>query len=146
MALIQLVYASAAVKPFTGDELRELLVKARSNNTSLGVTGLLLYNHGSFFQVLEGEGEIVDPLFTKIERDPRHDRVLLLSRKNLNERCFGDWEMGFLDLDRTALKLPGFVRLLESTSTFLDLKGDSAMVGRLIDGFHTGLWRQAVER
>jgi hypothetical protein len=146
MAMIQLVYASAAARPFTSNELRDLLAKARTNNSSLGVTGLLLYNHGSFFQVLEGRQEIVDPLYERIEHDPRHDRILILSRKDIEEPSFGEWNMGFLDLDRTALKLPGFKRLLEANTTFLDLKGDSALVGRLIDGFHTGQWRHSVER
>jgi hypothetical protein len=145
MALIQLIYASAAVKPFSGNDLRKLLLKARTNNSAIGVSGLLLYNHGSFFQVLEGEAENVNPLFERIGRDPRHNQVLLLSRKDVEEPCFGDWSMGFLDLDRTAQKLPGFVRLMQANTTFLDLKGDSALVGRLVDGFHTGEWGQTVE-
>lgn len=146
VTLTQLIYASAAVKPFSENDLRELLLKARTHNSSIQVSGLLLYNHGSFFQVLEGAAEDVDPLYERIGRDPRHHRVLLLSRKKTAERCFGDWSMGFLDVDREARKLPGFVRFLESTTTFLDLKGDTALLGRLIDGFHTGLWRQSVER
>ncbi|MES2308187.1 MAG: BLUF domain-containing protein [Verrucomicrobiota bacterium] len=47
MSFIQLVYVSAATKPFSLIELRELLSKARKNNTSVGVTGLLLYHQNS---------------------------------------------------------------------------------------------------
>src|SRR5580692_8896441 len=38
MPLIQLVYASAATKPFTQTELRELLSRARANNSKEGIT------------------------------------------------------------------------------------------------------------
>ena len=146
MAFIQLIYASAATKAFSGQDLRELLLKAREKNTTLGVTGLLLYNHGSFFQVLEGTPENVEPLFKQIERDPRHDRVLLLSRMDVDERCFGEWNMGFLDMEHAAGKLPGFVSLFKANTSFLDLKGDPALLRRLIEGFHIGQWRQSVQR
>lgn len=145
MALIRLVYASAATKPFDQSELRELLQKARTNNSALGITGMLLYHKGSFFQILEGPEEEVAPLFTRIEGDPRHDRVLLLSKTEEKEPSFGAWSMGFIDVDQAVYKLPGFVKLLEAKSSFLDLQGDAKVLGKLIDGFQEGRWRQGLE-
>jgi len=146
MPLIQLVYASAATKPFTQNALRELLAKARTFNSSVGISGLLLYHEQSFFQILEGPEEVVIPLFTRIERDPRHERVLLLSRKeNEAERNFAAWSMGFVDVDSTAAKLPGFLKMLEAKSSFLELQGDAKLVAKLIDGFQEGRWRQSIE-
>lgn len=146
MRLVQLVYVSAAIKPFSQADLLELLSKARVNNSIIGVTGLLLYHNQSFFQILEGQEEAVTTLFARIGRDQRHDRVLLLSKKNVEERNFGDWSMGFVDVEQAAVKLPGFVRLLEAQSSFLDLQGDSGLVAKLIDGFQEGRWRQSVDR
>ncbi len=72
--------------------------------------------------------------------------MLLLSKQAVKERNFGAWNMGFMDIDRTAGKLPGFVKLLEAKASFLDLQGDAALVTRLVDGFQDGQWRQSVEQ
>ena len=53
--LVHCIYASASTVSFTKDEITELLAIAQRNNGALGVTGMLLYEDGSFFQVLEGE-------------------------------------------------------------------------------------------
>jgi hypothetical protein len=71
--------------------------------------------------------------------------VLLLSKKHVKERNFGAWSMGFVEVDPVAAKLPGFVKLLEATVSFLDLQGDAKLVTKLIDGFREGRWRQSVE-
>jgi hypothetical protein len=146
MSLIRTVYVSAAVKPFTQPELRELLSKARAYNSSVGITGLLLYHKESFFQILEGKESDVTSLFASIERDKRHNRVLLLSKTNTEERNFGAWSMGFIDVDPIAAKLPGFMKLLDAKSSFLDLRGNSGLTAKLIDGFQDGRWRQSIEK
>ena len=146
MPLIRTVYVSAATKPFTQPELRDLLSKSRMRNRSVGITGLLLYHKQSFFQVLEGEEADVTSLFASIERDKRHNRVLLLSKKNTDKRNFGAWSMGFIDVDPIAAKLPGFMKLLDAKSSFLDLRGNSGLTAKLIDGFQDGRWRQSIEK
>jgi hypothetical protein len=146
MPVIQLVYASAANKAFSQSELRDLLSAARTKNDPLGITRLLLYHKQSFFQILEGEEASVNALYNRIERDPRHSRVLLLLRKQIEHRNFGEWSMGFIDVDYMAAKLPGFVKLFEAKSSFLELKGDSKLVSRMLDGFQDGKWRQNVQQ
>ena len=71
-ALVHLVYTSIAAREFSKEDHTELLKKSRAANELLGVTGMLLFSEGNFFQVLEGEPEVVDALYTKISRDPRH--------------------------------------------------------------------------
>jgi hypothetical protein len=73
--LIHCIYASAVSRDFETEELEELLQVARENNAKLGLTGMLLYAEGSFFQVLEGPADVVDALYVKIKRDKRHDNV-----------------------------------------------------------------------
>jgi len=128
MLITQLVYASAAAAPFTRNQLRDLLSQSRKFNSGVGITGLLLYHKLSFFQILEGPEQSVTSLYARIERDPRHHSVLLLSKKEGKERNFGAWSMGFIDGDQTAAKLPGFVKLLEAKASFLDLEGDSKVM------------------
>ena len=145
MPLIKMVYVSVATKPFTPSELRNLLLKARTFNSSVNISGLLLYHERSFFQILEGQEEQVTPLFERISKDKRHNKVLLLSSEQVKERNFGAWSMGFVDVDPVTTKLAGFLKLLEAKSSFLELQGDAKLVSRLIDGFQEGKWRQSIE-
>lgn len=140
--LLQLVYVSAATVPFSPDDLDELLLKARSNNKSLDITGILLFAERTFFQVLEGAPADVEALYAKIAKDPRHGRVLQIARENISNRNFGDWSMGFVRNEDTVKELPGFVDFLEGR-TFVDLEGDSVRVRRILDGFRRGRWRRA---
>jgi hypothetical protein len=66
--LIQCIYASAAGRAFDTEELAQLLKVARDNNAKLGLTGMLLYAEGSFFQVLEGPAQVVDALYAKSKK------------------------------------------------------------------------------
>ena len=144
IAQIQLVYVSATTRPFLRAELADLLLRARTHNSSIEVTGLLLYHKLSFFQILEGDDRVVVPLYKKIECDPRHDQILMLSRKEVTERNFGDWSMGFVDLDRESDASLGFRKLLAAKSSFLALQGDVKLVAKLIDGFQEGRWRRGI--
>lgn len=92
----RLVYVSAARDDMTPAKLDEILTVARRNNLAVKVTGLLLFHDGSFFQVLEGQPAMVEAIFSAIERDTRHSRILVMQKKTSNERCFPDWSMGYV--------------------------------------------------
>jgi hypothetical protein len=146
MNLIQLIYVSSATKPFTSGELRALLKVARPRNERQGISGILLYKNGSFLQVIEGDSPAVDELFGKIKKDPRHEGVVLLSRREIKEHNFPAWSMGFLAVDEIGSRaLPGFNDFFHVGDSFLDLKGDTALVHRILDGFRDGKWHQHVE-
>lgn len=74
-------------------ELGSLFSSARSNNKARNVTGALLLTEDWFVQVLEGEESTVRSLFSRIERDPRHDSVSLLAAGEVDGRVFGRWSM-----------------------------------------------------
>lgn len=98
-SLIHVVYISSAAPGFQEREIPELLKHARSANAQRGLTGMLLYIGGSFFQVLEGEAESVDAVYAAIGRDKRHRRVTLIIREPIVEREFTEWTMGFSAVD-----------------------------------------------
>jgi hypothetical protein len=75
--------------------LLDLLKQARNNNEKYNVTGLLLYAKGNFIQVLEGEADVVDKLYEVILKDDRNTRNTIIQRKNIKERGFPQWSMGF---------------------------------------------------
>ena len=94
-----LAYVSTETEAFSQIDLVELLAVARGANAARGVTGLLLYREGCFYQVLEGNEFAVNKTFHDIERDPRHRDVQVLFKGEAESREFSDWQMGFLNLD-----------------------------------------------
>ncbi|RKR83468.1 FAD-dependent sensor of blue light [Mucilaginibacter gracilis] len=90
-----LTYISTSVKLFSDSDLKEMLEQSLINNTQAGITGLLLYNKGTFFQVLEGEAEQIKATFEKIKADPCHHNIIKMKEGKLAKRNFSDWRMGF---------------------------------------------------
>ena len=110
-----LVYASQATHPFEDAELAGLLAVSRRNNTSTGITGLLMYEAGTFMQALEGPRSAVESLFAKIRRDPRHTDVHIICEDIIEHRNFGPWRMAFQRGDSSDVTTTqGFSSLLEN--------------------------------
>jgi hypothetical protein len=127
------VYVSSAIKPFSQTELLDLLAQSRDNNTSLGITGMLLYKDGNFMQVLEGEEETVQALIAKIAHDPRHRGMIILLRGPLEERQFPDWSMGFHDLNSAeVLSMPGYNEFLNTPLTGEEFSADPTRCQKLL--------------
>ena len=126
MALYQVVYISMV----SGDEpsraeLQSLLAPSVWRNRALGVTGMLLYAHGGFMQLLEGEEEAVKALFDRVRRDDRHRRVTVLVQGPVAERTFADWAMAY--------------RCLEDEAAATDAQaGDDGLPAELAPLFHKG--------
>jgi len=114
-SLFQIVYTSTAAELFSRAELNELLKGSVQRNTRAGITGLLLYNDGTFMQTLEGEEAVVIALFAKINRDPRHHHVIPLIHEPIERRNFSNSAMAFRDLDAPELRnLPGYSEFLNT--------------------------------
>ncbi len=143
--IFQLVYISAANKEFTEDELQEMLSKARANNKSLNISGMLLFHQGSFIQALEGSKDVVESLYSKISEDTRHSETRVLFRGELEERDFETWSMGFYRSNQTAKEnLAGFHQFLKSGFRRKDDTDPSAARKALLQ-FREGNWRQQVD-
>lgn len=114
-SLYQIVYASTAAMEFGKAELVELLKGSVRRNTRAGITGLLLYQSGTFMQALEGEKEKLMALFEKISHDPRHHRIIRLIQGPIKERNFPGSAMAFRDLGSPELReLPGYSEFLNT--------------------------------
>ena len=111
MPVFQLIYRSTANAYFTDDDLILLLRQCRTKNIEKNVTGLLLYGHGSFIQLLEGEEEIVyDLYFNRIAHDSRHRNLVVLHRNFTPKRLFKDWSMAFQPLNSERVRdLSGYL-------------------------------------
>jgi uncharacterized Fe-S cluster-containing MiaB family protein len=78
-----MIYTSAATTKMTPQALKELMEISRRNNFRDGLTGMLLYEDGTFLQVLEGEESAVDKTFERFSKDRRHNKILLIARFEL---------------------------------------------------------------
>jgi hypothetical protein len=145
--LVEYIYASAATQEFSGDDLIHLLRLARTNNTQLDITGMLLHHDGSFIQVLEGPEEAVRTLFETISRDERHANILLLSKRAIEERSFGNWGMGFVCTSCLGMKdLEGFSDLLLSQATALEMEHHADRAHQVLLKFREGRYHQHVDQ
>jgi hypothetical protein len=138
--LIHCIYASRAKVDTREAQIESLLERARYNNLAHGITGMLLFVEGSFFQVLEGDAEQVDRTYAIITRDPRHDRVATIIREPIAQRSFGEWTMGFESVARTDLqRLVGANDFFASAACLETIHPGRAK--KLLLAFGAGRWR-----
>ncbi len=111
----QLIYVSAA-DPVAGCsmvDINAILDVSRTSNQARGITGLLLYRHFHFMQVLEGPQAVVEDLFfNHIVHDSRHHGIHLLRNAEVARRSFPKWAMSFHavgDATAAAREVPGLV-------------------------------------
>lgn len=139
----QLIYCSAANSPFSHDELGQLLTVARYNNARFGITGMLLYSEGSFFQVLEGEEDALERLLAIISRDERHAQLTVILREPIARRSFGDWTMGYASVTPQELdSIVGTNDFFTAGESFDRLGPGRAK--KLLAAFKHGRWRTSL--
>ena len=106
--LFQLIYVSTATAEYDADAIKSVLESSVRQNTKNGITGLLLYAHGSIMQVIEGTKEAIAETMKRIVADERHFNVIELLYAPISERDFGTWSMGFHEVTvDDAETLPG---------------------------------------
>lgn len=116
----QFLYVSTAACGITGRQIGDILSVSRRNNARLEITGVLLFAGGSFIQLLEGPGEGLDTIISRLAVDPRHHSMLTILRGPIVARALPDWSMGWLDMgaapDRPDLPMPGVEERIETMS------------------------------
>jgi len=134
--MIQVSYVSHSAEPMSASELLPLLHECRTNNTRNGVSGLLLYGNGTFLQTIEGEAEVVDPLYERIFKDKRHKDIGLLYRKDIAHRQYSEWSMGFDEIDDASLEnVEGLRNFGAVDFNFTTLTGNREVVERLLQHY-----------
>ena len=89
-----IVYCSQAAQNMDKEALENIIATARRNNPRFGITGLLVFGSGIFFQWLEGPKDNVNSLFEIISADQRHTDVVLITKEDeFRERLFPNWDM-----------------------------------------------------
>lgn len=104
--LIRMSYASKATfKPFNAVDgvdanVANILSTARRENRKNNLVGALYYGNGCFFQCLEGQKSDIDALYAKLEKDPRHTDLKVLSIEPIQQVGFVSWEMKYAQIDQ----------------------------------------------
>ena len=99
--LHQTVYCSLASEGVDEHAVARIVEQARAANPGLGITGMLVFGSGIFFQWLEGRHDHVVALMERLRGDPRHDTVVELSQGNeVRERLFPQWDMELVTSDQ----------------------------------------------
>jgi hypothetical protein len=127
--LISIVYTSSAREPFSPLALRALLDQSRAANDTRGVTGMLLYRTGRFFQVLEGPEAEVRSLVSVIAHDPRHIDMRVIMEEPIGRRQFADWSMGYESIQAPTENAPAGFR---DTFDDLNAEDDASAVTRAV--------------
>lgn len=120
--LHQLIYCSRAAAGVDGPAVAGIVATAQRMNPVHGITGLLVYGGGMFFQWIEGPRDKVTQLMERIHHDPRHERVVMLSQtEEVRERLFPDWSM--------ELVAPGDIRpvLQDALASAKDARSTAAL-------------------
>ena len=91
--MYQLVYVSSVAPSAAPVDLGAVLLTSRRNNRRDGITGLLYADDRRFLQVLEGPRAAVESAYDRITQDARHRALVVLSRRDIDTREFGEWEM-----------------------------------------------------
>ena len=92
--LHNVVYCSQAGPAIDDAAVARIIDISRRKNPAQGITGLLVFGSGIFFQWLEGPRDNVMRLMATIDADSRHHHVVhLSSNEEMRERMFPDWDM-----------------------------------------------------
>lgn len=92
-------YVSSINLNLTETQIQEVLNFSRNWNNDHHITGILLYSEGNFFQVLEGEKDLLKNLFSRILNDKRHQNIMVIFEKEVFQPKFEDYQSDFISLD-----------------------------------------------
>lgn len=95
MPLFELLYVSNLAPGHTASVVAPSLKVARERNQCQDVTGLLVFNGERFCQQLEGPRDQVLDIMRSIEQDERHCNIVMLLQRELPERRFADFRLGY---------------------------------------------------
>jgi len=140
MALTELIYTSLARAETSKKDVRDILASSERNNVARAVTGLLLFDGERYIQILEGEAESVDSLFSIIVEDLRHQDLELLHKGEITGRSFETWRMAYEALPKGLLE-----DLAENMAVFsMELDGETPNAGESFGARLNGMFIDAI--
>jgi len=94
VALETFVYCSRASEGVGDLEVQQLIEFSQHRNAERGITGVLVFGSGVFFQWVEGSPTDVQKLIASLHGDSRHYDIVELDRNiEKRERLYPAWDM-----------------------------------------------------
>lgn len=88
------VYCSRAAADIDAAAVSRLVAFSQARNVARGITGVLVFGSGVFFQWIEGPPAEVKSLIANLHSDPRHYDIVTLDQcVDKRERLYPHWEM-----------------------------------------------------
>ncbi len=92
--LYHFVYCSRASDGVDEAEVNRIVESAKRHNAAIGITGVLTYGSGVFFQWIEGPRAAIEKLIANLHGDERHYDIVSLSQsEEKRERLYPHWDM-----------------------------------------------------
>jgi hypothetical protein len=121
--LYTFVYCSRAADGVDDAEVNRLIDSAQRHNLTCGITGMLVFGSGIFFQWIEGPAAAVRRLMASLHGDPRHyDIVSLDQSEEKRERLYPNWQMERVSADDIREVLQDALESAEDESNIAALK------------------------
>ena len=102
--LLAISYRSKASRDLSAQKIDDILSSARGFNAGCGVTGVLFYSLGEFFQYIEGPRTSIAQVYQRILDASSHHDVVQLYMGEIGALLFDDWYMGFCQTPESALQ------------------------------------------
>ena len=98
--LYTFVYCSRAAEGVDDVEVGRIIASAQRRNLARGITGVLVFGSGVFFQWIEGPPAQMQNLIASLYGDARHHDIVSLDQsEEKRERLYPNWEMEQVEAD-----------------------------------------------
>ncbi len=130
--LCHFVYCSRVADGLDEVEVERIVQSAKRNNAARGITGVLVFGSGVFFQWIEGPAAQIQRLIATLQTDPRHyDFVPLSQGEDKRERLYPNWEMEQVGAEDIRMVLQDALESSEDANNIAALK-------RIMEHFASG--------
>ena len=123
LPLYNFVYCSRAADGVDEAEVRRIVESAQRNNLARGITGILVFGSGVFFQWIEGPATEIRKLIASLHGDPRHYDIVSLSQsEEERERLYPNWELEKVEAEDIRIVLQDALECAEDENNVAILK------------------------
>lgn len=89
-------YVSTANPDLNEEDIASLFKQVNEFNKHHDITGVLLYAETNFFQLIEGEEMVIKNLYSRIEKDSRHNNIIKFVDKPVDKPAFDGYISRFV--------------------------------------------------
>lgn len=130
--LYHVVYCSRAADGVDGAEVGRIVASAQRHNPARGITGVLVFGSGVFFQWIEGPRAHIEQLMATLHGDARHHDIVSLSEsEEVRERLYPNWDMEQVDAD-------DIIEVLQDALDTTEDQDNIAALTRILAQLHSG--------